>query len=204
MNIVIIGVGTQAMVVADIIVSSNNFNLAGFIGNKEEATRYDRSTQIHGVPFLGDHDILGRLSENDISGFVVAVGDNSVRERFFFEAKNAGLLPVNAVSRRALIEDSVRLGKGCIVSPGAILSHGTQLEDDVVIDPGVTIDVGARIGSHASLHTGSIVGGNCVIEKNVTIGTGAILLPGLSIGKYQTIAPGSVVTESLPGLFRPE
>src|SRR5690606_37081396 len=138
MKVVIIGVGTQAMVVADIVAGSNNFSLAGFIGNEEEAERLSRTRSFRDVPFLGDHKMLPKLIDHDIAGFVVAVGDNAVRENYFFEASSAGLFPVNAISRKAIMEDTVTLGAGCVVSPGVVLSHGVTLGDNVIVDPGVT------------------------------------------------------------------
>ena len=79
MKVAIIGVGTTAMIVADIIARSHNFTLAGFVGTSEEQERLKRSKVYHGSPFLGDHSILKDLRKDNIGGFVAAIGDNKIR-----------------------------------------------------------------------------------------------------------------------------
>ena len=100
MKIVVIGAGTLAMTVADILSKDRNFSIAGFIGTKEEDTKFG-GTPIYGsFPILGDISLLKNLIEDGVTGFIVAVGDNKVRETRYYEALTAGLTPVNAISRQ--------------------------------------------------------------------------------------------------------
>ena len=85
MKVVIVGVGTTAMIVADIIMESHNFNLAGFIGTSEEEKTLRSSNVYHDLPFLGNRGIVSRLKEGDISGFICAIGDVYIREKAFYE-----------------------------------------------------------------------------------------------------------------------
>ena len=118
MKVVIVGVGTTAMIVADIIMGSHNFNLAGFIGTSEEEKVLRSSNVHHDLPFLGDRGIISRLNEGGISGFICAIGDVYIREKAFYECCEAGLTPVNAISSRAVINPDVSLGRGIVISPG--------------------------------------------------------------------------------------
>jgi sugar O-acyltransferase (sialic acid O-acetyltransferase NeuD family) len=204
MKVVIVGVGTTAMIVADIIIESHNFNLAGFIGTSEEEKVLRSSNIYHDLPFLGDRGIINRLREGEISGFICAIGDAYIREKAFYECSEAGLTPVNAISSKAVINSDVSLGRGIVISPGVILSHGVKIGDNVILDPAVVMDVNAHVGSHCYMSSGVVLSGGCEVEKNVTMGAGAIIGSCLKVGKNQTVAAGTVVNESLEGLYRKE
>jgi hypothetical protein len=61
MKVAIVGVGTAAMIVADIIMESHNFKLAGFVGTSEEEKTLRSSNVYHNLQFLGDRGIIGKL-----------------------------------------------------------------------------------------------------------------------------------------------
>jgi hypothetical protein len=46
---------------------------------------------------------LASYNEEDISGFVCAIGDIYIREKAFYECSEARLIPVNAISSKAII-----------------------------------------------------------------------------------------------------
>jgi sugar O-acyltransferase (sialic acid O-acetyltransferase NeuD family) len=204
MKIVIIGVGTTAMIVADIISESHNFTLAGFIGTHEEAEKLARSRVYGNVPFLGDRSILQDLKAEGINGFISAIGNNEIREKAYYEALQAGLIPINAVSKKASINPDVSMGKGIVISPGVVISHGATLEDNILLDPSVIIDVDSVVGSNCYSYPGVIICGGCTIERNVTLRAGVIVEPGVKIGKNQDIAAGTVVSKNLERLHRRE
>lgn len=204
MKVAIIGVGTTAMIVADIISESHNFTLAGFIGTHEEAEKLVRSKVYGNVPFLGERSILPNLKTGGIIGFISAIGNNEIREKAFYEASQAGLTPINAVSKKANINPDVSLGKGVVVSPGVVLSHGVTLEDNILLDPSVVIDVNSSIGSNCYFYPGVIVCGGCRIERNVTLRAGVIVEPGVTIGKNQDISACTVVSTDKKRLYRRE
>jgi len=204
MKVVIIGAGITAMTAADIISESHNFTLAGFIGTQDEAKRLANSKVYGNVPFLGDHSILSELKATGISNFISAIGDNQIREQRFYEALQAGLVPINAISREASINPDVSLGRGIIISPGVVLSHGVTLDDNIIIDPSTVIAVSSRIGSHCHFYSGVVIDGACIIEKNVTLRAGVIVETGVKIGKNQDIPAGTVINKDMERLYRKE
>ena len=202
MKVAIIGVGSAAMTVADIIMGNHNFHLAGFVGTKEEEKKIRNLKLYQNIPFLGKHSVLPRLKEGDIMGFIVAIGDNSIREKVFYEALQADLVPINAVSHNAIIDPDVILGKGIVISPGVVLSHGVTIGNNVILDPSVIIHVHASISDHCHLRPGAVVCGSVAVEKNVLLGAGCIIESSVKVGKNQNVSSGTVVHESLEGLYR--
>ena len=204
MKVVIVGIGTTAMIVADIIMESRNFNLAGFIGTSEEEKVLRSSNVYNDLPFLGDRAIVSRLKEGDISGFICAIGDVYIREKAFYECSEAGLTPVNAISSKAIINPDASLGRGIVISPGVIISHGVSIGDNVILNPAVVMDVNVNVGSHCYISPGVVLSGGSEVEKNVMVGAGVIIGSCLKVGKNQTVADGTVVSKSLEGLYRKE
>ncbi len=204
MKIVIIGAGSTAMHVADIVFENRHFSLSGFVGTPEEKETIGNSDVYGNLPFLGDHSVLPKLKDGDIHGFIVAIGDVRTREAAFYEGQQAGLVPVNAISDKAIINPTAIVDRGVVVSPGAILTHGAKIGSNIILSPGVIVNVNASVGDHCYLHTGSIIGSECIIERGVTFGAGAIAEPTVKIGKNNTVAAGTVVHEDIEGLYREE
>jgi sugar O-acyltransferase (sialic acid O-acetyltransferase NeuD family) len=190
------------MIVADIIMESHNFKLAGFVGTSEEEKVLRSSNIYRDISFLGDRGIVDKLNKGDIQGFICAIGDEYIREKAFYECSEAGLTPINAISSKVVINPDVSLGRGVVISPGVILSHGVKIGDNVILDSAVVMDVNVSVGAHSYLSPGVVISGGCVIEKNVRMGAGVIVENGLKIGKNQKIAAGTVVTKNLEGLYR--
>lgn len=202
MKIVIIGAGSTAMHVADIVLENRHFTLSGFIGTPEEEKTMGGSEVYGNLTFLGDHSILPKLKDGDITGFIVAIGDTRNREAAYYDGMQAGLSPVNAISDKAIINPTAAIEKGVVVSPGAVVGHGANIGSNVILAPGAIVNVNATVGDHCYLHTGSIAEAESAIERGVDLGAGSIVGPGLKVGKNNIVLAGTVVTENIEGLYR--
>ena len=130
MRIVVIGVGSTALNVVEILSPNHTFSIYGFIGVPEENNKYFNKTVYKNIRYLGDRSVLKKLKNEDVFGFIVGVGDRFKRELAFYEGLSSGLIPINAISKNALIEPSVKIGKGVIINSGAILSHNVNILDN--------------------------------------------------------------------------
>ncbi|MFQ5713601.1 MAG: DapH/DapD/GlmU-related protein [Candidatus Scalinduaceae bacterium] len=203
MKIIIIGIGSTAYAVSELLDLDSNFKLVGFIGTTEEAGRIKNGSLIHKrTPLLGDHSILPRLKEGGILGFVVAIGDNCIREAAFYEACSHGLVPINLVSSKAIVDNSVKFTQGVIVSPGVIISPGVEIGSNTILDPGVIVGVNCFIGENCYLHAGVVICAGSRIEKNVMVSARAVIGPDITVGKNQLVDAGKVVSTSLGRLYR--
>lgn len=193
MKIVIIGSGSAAIAAADIIVQDRNLSIAGFIGTKKEESKLMGQKIYENLTFLGHGSLLRKLKDEGITGFIVAIGDNYIREKRFYEASLEGFTPVNAISRSALIEPTVKIGKGVIINSGCIVSHGVSIGDNTCLDAGVIIEIKTFIGENCYLCSGSIVGGMCEIQRNVVLEHRSTIKSYTVIGKNNTIKAGQLV-----------
>lgn len=202
MKVVIVGAGMGGMSIAHILLEDPNFHLAGFVGTPDEYAQLQGKPLYGEARLLGDHTILKSLPKNDVMGFVVGIRDNFVREKVFYEAVGVGLLPVNAVSRNAVIEPSARLGRGVVVGPGCVLGYKVSVGDNTLIGASCVLDVRTRIGENSYLYAGCRVAGECDIGRNATLGVGAIVEPFKKVGKNQSVRAGQVVSDDLEDLAR--
>ena len=71
MKIVIIGAGTTAIAVADILVHDRNFIIAGFVGTTEENNNMGGKNIYGDIPFIGDRSILKKLGKIILVPFIL-------------------------------------------------------------------------------------------------------------------------------------
>ncbi len=98
----------------------------------------------------------------------------------------------NAVIARGLFRQSTRLGAGCRVGNGAIVSHNCALGDWVAIGHGAVVNGNVRIGDNAWIGPGATVVNNVVIGEGAQISLGATLIRDVQPGKRVT---GSLAME---------
>jgi len=202
MKVVIIGAGSVAHMVADIIRSDHNFVLEGFVGTSEEEKKY-KEKELFGLGrFLGDNTIIPHLQEDGVFGFVVAVGDNYLREKYYYECQQYNLSPVNVISSDVIIQHNVSFGKGVIICPGVILCSGVTIGNNIIIEPGVICNVNSEVCDHTNIRIGSIIRGMAKIGKNVRIGIRSYV--GEDIGKNNETSIGEIVTKRIEDKFREE
>ena len=131
--------------------------------------------------------------------FMVALGDPRQRHHYtqvLREQHNAEF--VSFQHPRANVNRMARLGRGCIISPGAGISVDVQIGDFSCIQEFTVIGHDAQIGpwtqinSHCTVAGGARIGAYAVIHPNCVITSRAV------IGEGAVVAPGSVVVGRIP------
>jgi acetyltransferase EpsM len=202
MKIVILGSGTTAKSVYNILNENKGFQIVGFIGSDADANKYENNDVVNKVPFLGTFTLLEDLLKNAIEGFIVAVGDNTLREKIYYRAIKHNLIPVSAISRNAIIAQSALIDRGTIIKPGCIIGHDVKIRQNTKIDSGSIIEINSEVESNCTIGASVIINGECKIKKNVTIGSRVTISSYLTIGKNQIIDDGLFIKENLIDLER--
>jgi UDP-3-O-[3-hydroxymyristoyl] glucosamine N-acyltransferase len=84
-------------------------------------------------------------------------------------------IPESEISRSAYIDETVQLGKGCVVEPSVVIMEGAEIGNNCWIEAGavigrnVKIGNDCRIGSNASVYY-AVIGNNVRIYPGVRIG----------------------------------
>lgn len=186
-NVIIIGAGGHAKVIADIIEKSGD-EIVGFLDdNKELGT-----TVINNYKIIGDlnNRFTMVVTKKDVE-FIIAIGDNRKREeishspnlKFYTAIHPSAQIGLDVeiqegtvVMANSCINSSAKIGKHCIINTGSIIEHDNIIEDCVHISPNAALGGTVKIGENTHVGIGSIVKNNITICRNCIIGAGAVVV----------------------------
>jgi len=191
-KVVVIGCGGHAKVVIDVLLSARQYNLIGFLVPYES---YKHTITVSKC--IGTYDGLAGCAKNGINGFIVAIGDNALRQEIYSKAIKDGLTPINAISPFSYVSKEAQIGKGNLIVHGSIINPNAVIEDNCIINTKASIDHDCYIASHSHICPGATLAGAVIVQEGVLLGTGSSVLPGIFIGKWATCGAGSVVTKNV-------
>lgn len=204
--IVVYGGGGHGKAVIDFIRVLSIYTIVGIVDDGMPA-----GMQVLDVPVLGGEDRLPGLRAEGVGLAANAVGGiSSIAQRIaVFERLAQGgftcpklIHPAAFVEASAAIADGVhvfphvyigsaaRIGYGCLLNTGVIISHDCVLDDYVNLSPGVILAGSVRIGAGSLLGMGVNVNLGVVIGKGVRIGNGAVVKGDVKDG--QIVHAGAV------------
>ncbi len=185
MKLLVIGAGGHAKVVVDAarVAGFRDISVAGQAGDPPE---------LLGIPVLADP------SQLEPQPFVVAIGDNATRARYFAEFRDAGFEPTRIVHPSAVISPSVTIGAGTFVAAGVVVNVDASIGENAIINTRCTIDHDCEIGDHAHIGPGSSLCGGCRVGEGSLIGVGASMAPGSNVGAWSLVGAGAVIVDDLP------
>jgi UDP-perosamine 4-acetyltransferase len=191
--IVILGAGGHAKVVIELIRETG-----GVIAGLTDSNPAPRS--VLGVAVVGDDTALPRLLADGVRHAFVAIGDNRARAAAAQAATGLGLVLVNAVSPRASVSGSARLGRGVAVMAGAVINAETVIDDLAIVNSGAVVDHDCRLGRGCHVGPGAVLAGGVTVGAGALIGAGASVTPGRSVGAGAVVGAGACVVEDVePG-----
>ena len=194
-DVVIIGAGGHAKVIADIVLCSGD-NLVGFLDDNME----------QGEVVFDEYEVIGKASDTSKypdKSFVVAIGDNHVRADIV--GKFDGLNWYTAIHPDAVIAKTCKVGEGTVVMAGVVVNpdavigrhcilntscsidHDNVLGDFVHVSPGARLAGTVSIGAYSWICAGATVINNVSVTSDVVVGAGGVVIgdieePGVYVG----------------------
>lgn len=150
-----------------------------------------------GVPVLAGDEQLARLRTEGYARVFIAIGANRVRARLGAAASELGYELVNAISPRAVVSPSARLGRGIAIMAGAVINADAAIGDLAIINTGATVDHDSIVGSASHIAPQSALAGNVNIGAGSFLGVGSKVIPGITIGEGATVGAGGVVISNI-------
>lgn len=128
--------------------------------------------------------------------FVCAIGDPAAKMNYVECAQSRGWEFASIVHPAAYVGKNVRIGSGCIICPGAVITNDAVIGDHVIVNVCASINHDNRIGEGCTLCPGVRLAGRVELGRNVFVGTGALLIPDVKLGDGVFVAAGATVTRS--------
>lgn len=184
-QIIIIGAGGHAKVIADIIHRSGD-SVAGYLDDKDPAK-------------LPEYHILGKVADAEAYAqkgyaFLCAIGDNATRQSV---TARYALRWHTAVHPSAVIAEDVVIGEGTVVMAGAIVNSGSRIGRHAIVNTAASVDHDNLLGDYVHLSPGVHLAGRVSVGEGTWIGVGACVINDLYICDGCVIGAGAAVVRDI-------
>jgi sugar O-acyltransferase (sialic acid O-acetyltransferase NeuD family) len=164
------------------------------INTKESHKVFDRFPILHDI-----EEVQKKFKETGDYSFVLGLGNPALRYKMNKLFSEAGGKLVSAISVNAEIGSfDTRIGDGCVILAGAVITNSVTLGKGCLVNPNCTISHDAIVGDFVEISPGVSVTGRCVIGSFSVLGTNSVILPGVKIGSNVIVGAGAVVTKDTP------
>jgi len=189
-EIVVVGAGGHAKVCIELLRAMGE-PVAFCVGT------LDSPASCVGVPVLFGDEHLGRLRAEGYHRAFIALGPNRLRMKLARMATALGFELVNAISPRAVVSSSARLGAGIAIMAGAVINAEASIGDLAIINTGASIDHDCVIDAGAHIAPQSALAGKVHVGTATFLGIGCKVIPEVRIGSNATIGAGAVVVNNI-------
>ena len=191
-DVIIIGTGGHAKVVADIVMSSGD-NLFGFLTSDTDKTSF------LGKPVLGNVSDYTKYKD---CYFVIAIGSAAAREEI--SGSMAGVKWYTAIHPASVISKlETSVGEGSVVMAGAVINPLAQVGKHCIINTHATVEHDNIIDDFAHISIGATLAGTVKIGKRCWVGAGSTVIENKTICADCVIGAGAVVVKNIdtPGTY---
>ena len=177
-NVVVLGAGGHAHVVADVVRAEGN-NMVAFLD--DDLSKEDCSGPI------------SNYSKYNDCWFVIGIGNAEVREKL----SQLNLKWHTAIHPSAIISPSVVIGEGTVVMPKAVINARTKIGKHCIVNTGAIIEHDNSIGDFSHISVRANLGGTTSIGKRVCIGIGSTIKNNIDICDGTIVGAGAVVVKDI-------
>ena len=186
-DVIIIGAGGHAKVIADIVRKSGD-NLVGFLDDSKEA-----GSDFFDGFILGKTDTYCEYSEKE---FIIAIGNNAIRQKIAEQMQDVtfyiAIHPTAVIAEgvmvgegtcvmaNAVVNADAKIGKHCIVNTASVVEHDNVISDYVHISPTAALAGTVTVGERTHIGIGAKVKNNTDICADVVVGAGAVVVKNIT------------------------
>lgn len=182
----IIGKGGLHDIIREILHDAAGYD--GYYDNKKGEGPFYRGT-------------FSDVSFDEVQGFILgfaSIRNMLRREKLFNDYLVMNGIPVNAISDKAHLFKSAKIGQGNIICPMAQIGANVVMSSNCILFSNSTIEHDCILGSNVNIAPGVSFGGSCRVGNNVFIGLGSVIKDGVTIGSNAVIGAGSLVLDPVP------
>ena len=189
-RVAILGSGEYATHVARMCLDIAETSVVGFVDGS-----VPKGTMVAGLPVVGrDEDVDSLVEQGVMDSIFIGIGYEhfDVRARLF--ERFCGTVPIaSIVHPTANVSPTARVGRGVLISEGAIVGRDCVLGDNVSVWPGVLLSHDCSIGRHSYLAPRATLAGRVAVGEKCFLGLNCSVRDGVNIGEEATVGIGCVV-----------
>ncbi|MFW5879509.1 MAG: acetyltransferase [bacterium] len=137
--------------------------------------------------FIINERQLNNLNSSIYWSFIVAISNDSIRERIIKTAEKYNFIATSIISKQAYISKSAKIGSGIYIAPNVSVSSNVVINDHCIINYNSTVGHDSTINENVIINPGARISGNCKIEENVLIGANSFIYQGMKVEKNTKI-----------------
>lgn len=198
-KIVLLGGGSQAKVVSDIIkkrkeLEKEQLEVIGILDDDSSNLGFSN------IPILGKINFIEELvSQYDDIYFIITIANNKIRHEIVEKYKKLNLKYYTAIHPSATIASNVNIGAGTVVMAGAVVGPFTEIGNHVILNTLSSVDHDNIIEDFVHICPGAKCAGCVTVKSSSFICTGSSIIPGVIIGESTIVGAGSVVIKDTKG-----
>lgn len=193
-KIVVLGAGGHAKSVIDTIEAQGKYEIVGIV----DKSRQRNSCKKYKV--IGDDDDLQDIYISGIQSAFIAVGflgKSNLRERLYDKLISIGYEIPTIVDNTAKIAKEVFIGEGSYIGKGSVINTDSYIGKMCIVNTGAIIEHGSRINDYTHVAVGAVLCGGVCIGKMSLIGANATVIQNLKIGNKCIVGAGTVITKDM-------
>lgn len=186
MDIIIYGAGGLGREIASLLQRyySNEMQVIGYVDDGLQTGDF-----IDGIKILPNS-----ILEHGNINIVFGIANPKVKQELYVKLRQKQNVNFpNIIAKSAIIDLSVVLGEGVVISDFCWLSKNVILGNGVFINVATTIGHDANIGDFCSVMPQSAISGYVSVDKASLIGAKSFVLQGVKVGSNTVICAGSAV-----------
>jgi sugar O-acyltransferase (sialic acid O-acetyltransferase NeuD family) len=194
--VVVYGGGGHAKAVIELIEAEGKYSVAGILDDS-----LPLGSTLLGKPVLGGGEALLHLKERGIGQVVNAVGgitDIHPRLAIYDRILAAGLTVPDVVHPRAWVEKSAQLHGGAQILCNTYVGSDNRIGFGCLMNVGVILSHDCVLGDFVNLSPGAILAGNVQVGPRTRIGMGVTINLGIHVGSDVRIGNSAVIKKDVP------
>ena len=183
-RLLVVGAGGHGRSVVEAAELSGQFEVVGLLDDSLHA-----GDRVVGVTVLGPVVSMAHHRAGADKA-IVAIGNNTVREKLMQQLAAAGFKWATVVHPRAIVSPNAVVGAGAAVMAGAIVGTEACLGVSSIVNCGAVVDHHATIEDFGHLGVNASMAGGTVLGRGVWMQAGAALGYGVRVAEGEVLLPG--------------
>ena len=194
-QVVVYGAGGNGREIAETIIAARaagaDWDLLGFLDDALEL----EGTEVMGLPVLGPGEWL---ADHPKAQPVMGLGHPRDRRAAAEKTSNLGRAWATVIHPSAVISPSAKVGEGCVIFVGAILSNGCRLGRLVQVGFNSIVHHDTEVDDLVAIMAHVTLAGNMHVGEGTFLGIGTSTRQGTSIGEWTMVGAGASVVKDIP------